>query len=158
MFLLCLFFSFLPFYYYPENSKICWFAYIYSFYGIINDGKYFSTLISTNCTWNIKNCFHLKSRSPYLWYSPWIVCALWFFSLNILRQASQTRLTFSLKFLGWLWVILSDIYTAFIFEIAPNFLRIIFQTPQIYKKSATIYVLVCNKTYPLKLFDSQNPT
>lgn len=91
-------------------------------------------------------------------YSPWIVCALRFFSLNILRQASQTRLTFSLKFLGLLWVILSDIYTAFIFVIALNFLRVIFQTPQIYKKSAAIYVVICNKTYPLKLFDSQNPT
>ena len=98
-----------------------------------------SLRLSTNCTWNIKNCFHLKSRSPYLWYSPWIVCALWFFSLNILRQASQTRLTFSLKFLGWLWVILSDIYTAFIFVIALNFLRIIFPMAQIYKKTATIY-------------------
>ena len=91
-------------------------------------------------------------------YSPWIVCALRFFSLNIHRQASQIRLTFSLKFLDWLWVILSDIYTDFIFVIALNFLRIIFQTPQIYKKSATIYVVICNKTYPLKILAPQNST
>ena len=52
----------------------------------------------------------------------------------------------------------TDIYTAYILVIALNFLRVIFQTPQIYKKSAAIYVVICNKTYLLKLFDSQNPT